>query len=105
MAKVVRAGRLYSYKSVRRGGKVTSVYRGAGQFAECLELLDGAARSRREQGREAERAWLKAAMAEEAAVVDYYRQVEATVTAALSDAGYRRHNRGEWRRRREAQRA
>jgi hypothetical protein len=36
----------------------------------------------------------------EKSLTDYYERVERIVEAVLADAGYHRHHRGEWRKRR-----
>ncbi len=93
MATVDRNGRFYSYRSVRRGGRVTSVYRGAAGAAE----RDAAEAARRGDERLRERAWREALEADEQAVLAMFRAVEAAAAAALADAGCHRPKRGPWR--------
>ena len=93
MATVDRNGRLYSYRSVRRGGRVTSVYRGAGQLAE----LDAAGAARLAHERQRQRDWVDALDADERTVLDMFRRVEEAASAALADAGCHRPKRGPWR--------
>lgn len=93
MATVDRNGRLYSYRSVRRGGRVTSVYRGAGELAE----RDAAEAARLAHVRRRLRDWGEALDADERAVLEMFRGVEAAAAAALADAGCHRPKRGPWR--------
>ncbi len=92
MATVDRNGRLYSYRSVRRGGRVTSVYRGAGELAE----RDAAEAARRAHERQRLRDWGEALDADERTVLEMFRRVEEAA-AALADAGCHRPKRGPWR--------
>jgi hypothetical protein len=93
-----RNGRAYYYKSERQGGRVTSTYFGAGLPAQAVAIMDQEAREEREAARaawEEERGWMDE---EECAAREMFERVEAVAEAALLAAGYRRHNRGEWRR-------
>src|SRR5258706_574777 len=98
MATVYRNGHSHAYKSIRRGGKVTSEYRGAGVLAELRAEVDAAERARREASRDADRAWRGALEAAEQEVVAMFEQVESVTAEAVAAAGYYRHHRGEWRR-------
>jgi hypothetical protein len=98
MGLVARDGRPYYYRSVRRGGRVTSEYRGAGQIAELAASLDAVQRERREAERQAERAEREADERQEAAVAEWFDRIEALTRIAIEAAGYHRHRRGEWRR-------
>jgi hypothetical protein len=100
MATVHRNGRPYSYKSVRRDGRVTSEYRGAGEIAELYEVLDEEARLLRQHERDRDRAWREHVDTGESEVASFCGQVDALAAAALQAAGFYRHHRGEWRRRR-----
>jgi hypothetical protein len=97
MAVVERGGRPYYYRSVRRGGRVTSEYRGAGQIAALAASLDAVERAQREAERQAERAEREADQRQEAAVAEWFDRIEALTRIALEAAGYHRHRRGEWR--------
>lgn len=94
-----RGGRYYT-RSRRVGGRVVREYLGAGPFAEALARGDAEARARRHERRAAERA----AHEEDAALVALVDQLsmgtDALMAATLVLAGYHRHHRGEWRRRR-----
>lgn len=97
---VERNGRHYSYKSVRRGGKVVSLYQGCGDFAVLHEQLD-----RRDRLRAAHKANLRRAEDDRIGKAD--AKAEAAIKAVLGVAkgilersGCHRHNRGDWRRKR-----
>jgi len=93
MATVDRNGRFYSYRSVRRGGRVTSVYRGAGELAE----RDAAEAARLAHVRQRLRDWGEALDADERTVLEMFRRVEEAAATALADAGCHRPKRGPWR--------
>jgi hypothetical protein len=98
MGLVERDGRPYYYRSVRRGGRVTSEYRGAGRLAELAASLDAVEREQCEAERQAQRAEWEADERQEAAVAEWFDRIEALTRIALEAAGYHRHRRGEWRR-------
>ena len=94
-------GTLYYTRSKKSGGKVIRRYVGGGMLGQLAALQDEHGRLRREE--EAAR-WKKEEERLEAiaAPVDEFCEVAETITrAALLAAGFRRHNRGEWRRRRD----
>lgn len=95
-----RGGRYY-YRSVRRGGRVVKEYLGCGPAAELLADLDAQERQRRRQERDAERRSRKQRAEAQAPLEEFILGVEALTRAALMEAGYHQHDRGEWRRRRE----
>jgi hypothetical protein len=95
MALVRRGGGIYFYRSFRRDGRVTSQYHGSGQAARAMAMLDAERRAVEDAERRAERDRLAAV---ERVVVELDEAVDSIMRAALSAAGYRRHNRGEWRR-------
>ena len=86
----------YYYKSVREGCRVKSDYRGRGLIAELNALLGEQARLRRA----AEREERQAVAEQEREIFAWFDDVEAVTQLAMTAAGYRRHNRGEWRKRR-----
>src|SRR4051794_36861558 len=96
----VRKGRRYYYTSHREGGRVTTRYHGGGAVAEAIARIDDAHRE--------ERAWEARCEREERAressidrlVAAFGRGVDAAVAEASEAAGYNRHHRGEWRKRR-----
>ncbi|WP_169973115.1 hypothetical protein [Tautonia rosea] len=93
----------YYYRSRRENGRVRTEYVGSGQAAELIATLDLSDREERQAEREAERAEREAAEREERELADWFGRVEAVAEAALIAAGFHRHNRGEWRRRRDGQ--
>ncbi len=94
----------YYYAKERRGGRVVSTYLGRGEgaqaIADCIEYrrrrddLD-----RRDRQGTIEQAEQTTAAAR-ALLHDLDRLAGAAMRAALTDAGYHQHDRGEWRRRR-----
>ena len=90
----------YYYRSVRSGTRVTKEYAGgglAGILAEELEVGQREKRTYEADRRRRERAtW--AALEQTARELDDL--ADLLMTAALTEAGYHRHDRGEWRRRR-----
>jgi hypothetical protein len=93
-------GRPYYYRSKREGGRVVTEYVGTGEVARLLSQLDTIDRDEREAERQAERAERERYDAEDRAVAAWCEDVEAVARAALGAAGYHRHKRGEWRKRR-----
>ena len=95
-----RRGRSYYYRSVRSDGRVTKEYLGSGPAAELAATLDGRRREERANQRRRvadERArWVDL----EQPTADLEGLTNRLAAAALLLAGYHRHDRGEWRRRR-----
>jgi len=94
-------GGLYYTRSKKVGGRVIREYVGGGTLGHLTALQD--AQERRRQEEEAalwneERERLEALLAP---VEDLCEAAEILYRAALLSAGYRRHQRGEWRRQRE----
>jgi len=90
-------GTRYCTRSRRVGDRVLKEYIGTGPIAELIALRDEAARQRRE---EEARAWKRER--EDLEVLDgmageLCELAELLTRAALLAAGYRQHNRGEWR--------
>jgi hypothetical protein len=94
-----RGGRYYT-RSVRHGGRVERQYLGRGPAAERAAAFDALAQARREQEREVWREEQAHHEALDRSVADFCAAVELLVCALLVLAGYHRHDRGEWRRRR-----
>ena len=88
-----RGGRYYT-RTRRVGGKVVREYVGTGPAAEQAAAADEARRRQAELDRAAEQE-LEAVMQELDEVADLYFR------AAMILAGYRQHDRGQWRKRRE----
>ena len=94
-----RGGRYYC-RSHRIGGRVVRDYVGRGPFAELIAADDAAQRAERAAvaaSRHAQRATLAAA---DASLAAFSKTLDRLAAAALTMAGYHRHHRGEWRRRR-----
>lgn len=85
-------GRYYT-RSLRRGGKVVREYFGTGKLAALAARADELTRQQCED--------LKASKADanalDSAVDEVCRAIDVVARAALIVAGYRQHNRGEWR--------
>jgi hypothetical protein len=94
-------GGLYYTRSRKVGGRVVREYVGSGVLGHIAALQDAQERQRRED----EAALCKEERERfEALVAPVERLCEATeilYRAALLSAGFRRHQRGEWRRQRE----
>lgn len=95
-----RGDRQYFYRSRRVGGRVVAEYVGAGELAElvaagveCGRASRRAARATERELRQAEREWQEAA---ERLVSDAL----GLATWIMQAAGYHRHDRGPWRKRR-----
>jgi hypothetical protein len=100
MAWETRKGRTYYYSAEKVGGRTVKRYLGGGQLAAAIAQVDRLDRQHREeeaQIRCRERERLDRAAAQ---VRDLCRLADAAVALALETAGYYRHHRGEWRRKR-----
>jgi hypothetical protein len=95
-----RGGGRYYYRVVRDDGRVRRLYLGNGPVAE-LSAREAELRRAERQARACSRAGLEAA---EAASRELAELAELLARTALVAAGYHRHDRGAWRRRRERQR-
>ncbi len=95
-------GGLYYTRSRKVNGRVEREYIGTGPLGELAARMDAADRQRRE----AEKATWKEErerLEELTSLVDELCQdVETLAQATLLAAGFRRHKRGEWRKKREA---
>lgn len=103
MGWVSRKGKSYYYETRRVGGRPVKAYRGSGPAAEAAAAEVDQRRKER-----VERA--KSLMTDEAAhaaasapLVELEGLTDLLVRASLTLAGYRQHDRGEWRRRRHNQ--
>lgn len=92
-----RGGRLYYYRSRRVGGRVVKEYVGSGPDAELIVDVEEEARRAERRRRESERAERELLSAEDKEVAEVYDLIDRVAKAALIEAGYRQHNRGEWR--------
>src|SRR5437763_1444565 len=100
MAWEQRSNQTYYYRSVRVGGRVVKEYGGGGLMGMLAEEFDQEQREEREQ----QRAQVERERENWAALEEPTRELddlaELLMTATLMTAGYHRHDRGEWRRRR-----
>ena len=102
MALVYRNGRPYLYRSVRRGGRVTSEYVAGGIDAQLIAALEADDRDCKRFDRELARDERKRADDLERALDDLAEQARDIAREALTAAGYYLHHRGEWRKRRDS---
>lgn len=102
MAWETRKGRgRYYTRSVRVGGRVRREYLGSGEAAELIAALDTHERAEREAERQERQQEAEEAAAAAAPLNAFCELTELLARAALLSAGYHRHQRGEWRKRRE----
>jgi hypothetical protein len=97
-----RGGPYYT-RSRKEGGRVIREFVGGGVLGEIAALEDEYERRQREEEAafcKEERERLEGLMAP---IDELCEAAEVLARAALVAAGYRRHNRGEWRKRREPQ--
>lgn len=95
-------GGTYYTRSRRVAGRVVREYVGTGPLAELTAAVDADARAERAAARQrllVERQRVDTVSAAVSAVADL---AEALARVALVAAGYRRHDRGQWRKRRGA---
>jgi hypothetical protein len=93
-------GGLYYTRSRKEGGRVVREYVGGGALGELAARMDAEGRRRRE---EEAAAWKEERERLEGlgGLLDgFCEDVETATRAALIAAGFRRHKRGEWRKRR-----
>ena len=98
-------GGLYYTRSRKENGRVVREYVGGGVLGELAARMDAEDRRRRQ---EEAAAWReeRERLEELADLVDELcEDVETIVRSALLVAGFRRHKRGEWRRKREPETA
>ena len=100
MAWEQRGNRSYYYRSVRSGTRVTKEYVGGGRVASLIAQMDGIEREQQTQKRERAEFERQRWAALEGPALDLDAVTDLLVAAAMAAAGYRRHDRGEWRRRR-----
>jgi hypothetical protein len=87
----------YYTRSRRQGGRIVREYLGAGDYGEYFAALD--ARARAEAAERAADSWMEVDGLDELdkLVAAYVKTVEVAAREALVAAGYRQHQRGEWR--------
>jgi hypothetical protein len=100
MGLVYRNGRPYLYRSVRRGGRVTSEYRGRGEDALLIDALETIERGERDGDLRQQRSGRKELDDLERALDELAGRARDLARDALTAAGYHQHKRGEWRKRR-----
>ncbi len=100
MAWEQRGNQTYYYRSVRVNGRVVKEYAGGGLMGVLGEECDDERREQRAFERERDRAERERWAGLEGQTDELGRLVEALAGTALALAGYRRHDRGEWRKRR-----
>jgi hypothetical protein len=100
MAWEQRGNKTYYYRSVRVGTRVTNEYVGRGRLASLIAQLDGIEREQRSQRRDDLEINRQRWVALESPLLKLDDVTDLFVSAAMTMAGYHRHDRGEWRRRR-----
>jgi hypothetical protein len=100
MVLVYRNGRPYLYRSVRRGGRVTSEYVACGAAALLLAQGDRLIHDKRTIALPEDPEVRQQRDELERALDTLAADARALAHAALTEAGYHQHKRGEWRRRR-----
>jgi hypothetical protein len=100
MAWEQRGNQTYYYRSVRSGTCVTKEYVGGGRVASLIAQLDEIEREKKTQQRERLQFERQRWAALESPMLELDAVADLLVTAAMMAAGFRRHDRGEWRRRR-----
>jgi hypothetical protein len=93
-------GTRYYQRSRREGDRVVTEYFGASETAVAIAQLDEHLRKMRQWADARTRDERTRLEALDATLGDYYRAVETQMKRALIALGFRRHARGEWRRRR-----
>jgi hypothetical protein len=92
----------YYYRSRKVGGRVVREYVGAGEVAELVARMDAIERERREAERAARRTERAELHALDASLDRMCQEAELLARAALVTAGFRQHQRGEWRKARDS---
>jgi hypothetical protein len=91
----------YYYRVRKVGGRVVREYVGTGRVAEVAAQLDALERARREREALATRQQKAELTALDAELNALTERADLLARAALLAAGFHRHKRGEWRKRRE----
>lgn len=92
-------GRYYT-RSRRDNGRVVREYVGTGPMAEAIALLDAQQRAEYLAERAAWQTERERMEDTEDRIQRFFESVTQLTGAALREAGYHRHHRGEWRKRR-----
>ena len=91
----------YYYRSVRRNGRPRREYVGGGRVAVLVSQMDEIQRQRRQAEAAARRSERGGVEDLDRPLAELDELADLAAEAALLAAGYHRHKRGEWRRRRE----
>jgi hypothetical protein len=94
-----RGGRYYT-RSKKVGDRLIREYVGTGPLAEIVAQTDALERHQHEEKAKAWREERETLEALDRSVEELYEAAEILARAALVAAGYRQHNRGEWRKKR-----
>jgi hypothetical protein len=100
MALVYRDGRPYLYRSFRRNGRVTSEHVASGAAAILIDQIETVDRDERHYQNWHEGEERKRFEELERGLDALCEEARTFAEAALTEAGYHRHDRGEWRKRR-----
>jgi hypothetical protein len=100
MGLVYRNGRPYLYRSIRRGGRVTSEYLGRGGDALLIAALETIERDERDFDRWQARSERKQLDDLERTLDELVGRARDLACEALTAAGFHQHDRGKWRKRR-----
>jgi len=90
----------YYTRSRKVKGRVVREYVGAGPIAEQASAADGRSRAERDADVELRRAARDSWIAADALLQQLSASLDVLTRAALLGAGFRQHNRGQWRRKR-----
>ncbi len=93
-------GCLYYTRSRKEGGRVVREYVGRGPLAELAAETDTLERLQRHEEAKAWRRERETLEDLDQTIEDLYEAAGVLARASLLAAGYRQHNRGEWRQRR-----
>lgn len=95
-----KGGGSYYTRSKREGGRVIREYVGSGEVAQLIAQMDEVEQEQRTTQRELARIRRGESDTLDTLAREFYDQVEAVLRATLTEAGYHRHARGAWRKRR-----
>jgi hypothetical protein len=87
----------YYTRSIRRGGRIVREYFGTGMYGEYWASVDELARAERVEQAAAARAEVEELAELDKLVAASAQAARVVASQALIAAGYRRHQRGEWR--------
>ncbi len=99
-----RHGMLFYYRSVRVGRHVFKEYCGSGARGEAAAQADADRRAEQAKDRQAEQERRQKYELAHSRLLALHGETNAILAAAMTAAGYHRHDRGAWRRKRGATR-